>query len=79
MWDIAFSGKYTARDGDPLNRTNVFSFASPTLTQPSETVRVATRGTDRTETVDQFLDLRLSKRSASASPTSSCRSTCSTS
>ena len=40
----------------------MFSFTNPTLTQPSATVRVATRGTDRTETVDQFLDVRLSKR-----------------
>jgi hypothetical protein len=40
----------------------VFSFTNPTLTQPSATVRVASRGTDRTETVNQFLDLRLSKR-----------------
>ena len=61
-WDFAVAAKYNARDGDPLNRTNVFSFTNPTLTQPSATVRVATRGTDRTDTVDQFLDLRLSKR-----------------
>ena len=61
-WDFAIAAKYNARDGDPLNRTNVFSFTNPTLTQPSATVRVATRGTDRTDTVDQFLDLRLSKR-----------------
>ena len=62
LWDVMVAAKYTARAGDPLNRTQVFSFTSPTLTQPSETVRVATRGTDRTETVNQFLDLRLSKR-----------------
>ena len=61
-YDIAVAAKYNARDGDPLNRTNVFSFTTPTLTQPSATVRLATRGTDRTETVNQFLDLRLSKR-----------------
>jgi hypothetical protein len=61
-WDFAIAAKYNARDGDPLNRTNVFSFTNPTLTQPSATVRVATRGTDRTDTVDQFLDVRLSKR-----------------
>ena len=29
-WDIAISAKYNARDGDPLNRTNVFSFTNPT-------------------------------------------------
>ncbi|MDH4064863.1 MAG: TonB-dependent receptor [Acidobacteriota bacterium] len=61
-WDITTSGKYTARDGDPLDRTQVFSFANPTLTQASETVRVAQRGTDRTETVNQFVDLRFAKR-----------------
>jgi Carboxypeptidase regulatory-like domain len=61
-WDFAIAAKYNARDGDPLNRTNVFSFDNPTLTQPSTTVRVATRGTDRTDTVDQFLDVRVSKR-----------------
>jgi hypothetical protein len=61
-YSIAVAAKYNARDGDPLNRTQVFSFTNPTLTQPSATVRVASRGTDRTETVNQFLDLRLSKR-----------------
>jgi hypothetical protein len=61
-YDIAIAAKYNARDGDPLNRTNQFSFTSPTLTQPSVTVRVAPRGTDRTDTVTQFVDLRLSKR-----------------
>ncbi|MGE0359116.1 MAG: hypothetical protein AB7H93_24290 [Vicinamibacterales bacterium] len=60
--DITLAAKYNARDGDPLNRTQVFSFANATLTQPSVTVRVAQRGTDRTETVNQFLDLRASKR-----------------
>lgn len=59
---ISVSGKYTARAGDPLNRTQVFTFTTPTATQPSETIRVAQRGTDRTETVTQFLDVRLSKR-----------------
>ena len=39
-WDFAIAAKYNARDGDPLNRTNVFSFTNPTLTQPSATVRV---------------------------------------
>lgn len=62
LWDITVAAKYNARAGDPLNRTQVFSFTSPTLTQPSVTVRTATRGTDRTETVDQFLDLRFSRR-----------------
>ncbi len=61
-YDITLAAKYNARDGDPLSRTAVFSFANPTTTQPSATVRVAPRGTDRTETVNQFLDLRASKR-----------------
>lgn len=60
--EVLLAAKYNARAGDPLNRTAVFSFTSPTTTQPSETVRVATRGTDRTETVNQFLDLRVSRR-----------------
>ena len=59
---ISVAGKYTARAGDPLNRTQVFTFTTPTATQPSETVRVQQRGVDRTETVTQFLDLRFSKR-----------------
>jgi hypothetical protein len=62
FWDIVVAAKYNARDGDPLNRTFVFSFTNPTTTQPSATVRTVPRGTDRTETVNQFLDLRFSKR-----------------
>ena len=61
-WDISTSAKYTARDGDPLVRENVFSFTTPTTSQPSETVRVVERGEDRTETVSKFLDLRFGKR-----------------
>jgi Carboxypeptidase regulatory-like domain len=61
-WDISTSAKYTARDGDPLTRTVQLSFTNPTLTQTSETVYVVQRGTDRTETVTQFLDLRFAKR-----------------
>jgi hypothetical protein len=61
-WDIAVSGKYGARDGDPLNRTIVFTFTNPTATQPSETIRVAQRGEDRTDAVTQFVDLRFAKR-----------------
>ena len=61
-WDITTSAKYSARDGDPLVREAVFSFANPTTSQPSETVRVAERGEDRTETVSKFLDLRFAKR-----------------
>ena len=62
LWDITTSAKYTARDGDPLTRTQVFSFTNPTTSQPSETVFVQQRGEDRTETVDKFIDLRFAKR-----------------
>jgi Carboxypeptidase regulatory-like domain len=61
-WDIALSGKYTARAGDPLNRTVQLSFTNPTATQPSEVIRVVQRGVDRTDDVTKFLDLRFSKR-----------------
>jgi hypothetical protein len=61
-YDVTVAAKYTARDGDPLNRTLVFTFTNPTLSQASETIRVAQRGEDRTETVNKFLDVRLSKR-----------------
>ena len=61
-YDIGLAAKYNARAGDPLSRSQVFSFTNPTTTQPSVTVRVAQRGEDRTETVNQFLDLRTSKR-----------------
>jgi hypothetical protein len=61
-YDITLAAKYSGRAGDPLSRTQVFTFTNATLTQPSTTVRVATRGTDRTDTVNQFLDLRGSKR-----------------
>jgi hypothetical protein len=59
-FDFMFSGKFTGRAGDPLNRTTVFS--GLTASQASETIRLAQRGTDRTENVTKFLDLRLSKR-----------------
>ena len=52
------SGKYTARDGDPLTRTVTIAG----LAQGSETVWVQPRGEDRTETVSQFVDLRVAKR-----------------
>jgi hypothetical protein len=61
-YDVTVAAKYTARDGDPLNRTQVFTFTNPTLSQSSETIRVAQRGEDRTETVNKFLDVRVSKR-----------------
>ncbi len=78
-YDIGLAAKYNARAGDPLSRTQVFSFTNPTTTQPSDTVRVAQRGDDRTETVNQFLDLRASKRfSDRPGAASRARSTCST-
>jgi hypothetical protein len=62
LWDISLSGKYTGRAGDPLVRDAVFTFTNPTVSQPSETVRVQQRGLDRTETVNRFVDLRFGKR-----------------
>ncbi|MGE3277767.1 MAG: hypothetical protein AB7O67_21840, partial [Vicinamibacterales bacterium] len=59
-YDVLISGKYTARAGDPLDRT--FTFRGLTTSQVSETVNVQQRGEDRTETVNKFVDLRLSKR-----------------
>jgi hypothetical protein len=59
-YDVLFSGKYTARDGDPLMRTIVIAG----LPQGSETVWVQPRGVDRTETVSRFVDLRIAKRFA---------------
>ncbi|MGE3191829.1 MAG: hypothetical protein AB7N90_19245, partial [Vicinamibacterales bacterium] len=58
--DVMISTKYTARAGDPINRTA--TFGGLTTSQVSETVYVQQRGVDRTETVDQFVDLRVSKR-----------------
>lgn len=43
-----------------LNRTNVLT--SLTASQVSETIRLAQRGTDRTEDVTRFVDLRLGRR-----------------
>ncbi len=57
-WDVVFSGKYTARAGDPLNRTISISG----LPQGSETLWVQPRGEERTETVTKFLDVRFAKR-----------------
>ena len=61
-YDVTFAAKYNARAGDPLVREAVFTFTNPTTSQPSETIRVAQRGEDRTETVNKFLDVRFSKR-----------------
>jgi hypothetical protein len=57
---VILSGKYTARAGDPLNRTTVFT--GLTASQASETIRLAQRGTDRTEDVTKFVDIRFAKR-----------------
>jgi hypothetical protein len=59
-YEIVFSGKYTARDGDPLNRTTVITG----LPQGSDTVWVQPRGVDRTEVVNKFVDIRFAKRFA---------------
>jgi hypothetical protein len=57
-YDISLSGKYTARDGDPLRRLLTVTG----LNQGSETVWLQPRGEDRTETVNKFLDIRFAKR-----------------
>jgi hypothetical protein len=57
-YDLQVSGKYTARAGDPLVRT----FQATGLGQGTQTVWVQPRGEDRTETVNKFVDVRLSKR-----------------
>ncbi len=59
-YDFSLSGKYTARDGDPLVRTLVVSG----LPQGSDTVWVQPRGEDRTETVSKFVDIRFARRFA---------------
>jgi hypothetical protein len=58
-YEISVSGKYTARDGDPLNRTWTIT---PAVAQGAETVWVQPRGEDRTETVNKFVDVRFGKR-----------------
>jgi hypothetical protein len=57
-YQVMVSGKYTASDGSPLNRTLSVSG----LPQGTETVWVQPRGDDRTEVVNKFLDIRLAKR-----------------
>jgi hypothetical protein len=59
-YEIFVSGKYTARAGDPLNRTATFT--GLTASQSSETIRLVQRGTDRTEDVTKFVDVRVAKR-----------------
>ena len=58
-YEVTFSGKFTARDGDPLLRTITIA-----LPQASELIYVQPRGVDRTETVTQFMDIRVAKRFA---------------
>src|SRR5262249_15882047 len=55
-WELAVSGKYSARKGDPLARQ-----LSVTLNQGGETVYVQQHGEDRTDTVNKFIDLRVGK------------------
>jgi hypothetical protein len=58
-YDVRFSGKYTARDGQPLSRTiNITGLPQGT----ESTLWVQPRGVDRTEVVDQFVDVRFMKR-----------------
>jgi hypothetical protein len=57
-YNVMLAGKYQARAGEPLERTLVIAG----LNQGSETVYVQQRGVDRTETVANFADLRVSKR-----------------
>lgn len=59
-YGLMASAKYTARAGDPLLRTATFS--GLTASQASETVRLVQRGTDRTDDVTRFVDLRVAKR-----------------
>jgi hypothetical protein len=58
-YGVVFSGKYTARAGEPLVRTiNVTGLPQG----PENLIYVQQRGEDRTETVTKFLDVRLAKR-----------------
>jgi hypothetical protein len=57
-YDVVFSGKYTARAGDPLMRTLQVSG----LVQGTDTVWVQPRGVDRAEKVTKFVDIRFAKR-----------------
>jgi hypothetical protein len=59
-YDVMLSGKYTARAGEPLNRTT--TFGGLPATQVSETIRLLQRGEDRTENVTKFVDVRFGKR-----------------
>jgi len=56
--EIQVSGKYGSRAGGPLNRTLSVSG----LPQGTDTVWVQPRGADRSEVVNQFIDVRFAKR-----------------
>jgi hypothetical protein len=56
--DIQISGKYGSRAGAPLSRTLSVSG----LPQGTDTVWVQPRGEDRSEVVNQFIDVRFAKR-----------------
>lgn len=57
-YDVALSGKYTARKGDPLAR----QLSVSGLNQGTETVYVQPHGDDRTDTVNKFVDLRIARQ-----------------
>jgi hypothetical protein len=59
-YNVMMSGKYTARAGEPLSRLT--SFGGLPASQVSESIRLVERGTDRTESVSKFVDVRLTKR-----------------
>ncbi|MFN2446912.1 MAG: carboxypeptidase regulatory-like domain-containing protein [Vicinamibacterales bacterium] len=58
IYDIVLSGKYTARAGDPLERT----LQVTGLAQGTDVVWVQPRGEDRADTVNKFVDFRVAKR-----------------
>jgi hypothetical protein len=67
-YDIVVSGKYTARAGDPLQRTiavatgGTLAGGVAALNQGTDTIWVQPRGEDRAETVSKFVDIRFAKR-----------------
>ena len=56
-YDVTLAAKYTGRDGNPLRRR----LSVGGLNQGTNTVLVVPRGTDRTETISKFVDLRVAK------------------
>lgn len=61
-YEILFSAKYTARDGDPQDRTMNISGLAQTEPTGASGFRVAPRGEDRTEVVNKFIDIRFGKQ-----------------